>query len=333
MLNRKESKILITGANGLLGSKLLSFLIKTGYQNVTGLFRNSPENHMLNHVIGNLTDLGSLEEALAGVKTVIHCGAIVSFDPKDKEILNTVNVEGTANLVNTCLSLGVEELVYISSVAALGKPSLGNISNEEIILNENQKWTDSPLNSNYAKSKYDGECEVWRGEAEGLKVVIVNPSVIIGEGDWDKSSSRLFKYVWDENKFVTKGYINYVDVNDVTASIEQILAENKFGERYILNAGKVSFQKFFESVALRFGKKAPSFKLSNFWIGILWRVEYFRSAITGSKPLITKETSLSASSNFYFDNKKVKKELGFKFQSLDDSLDRICDYYLTKNPL
>lgn len=330
MSNRKNDKILITGVTGLVGGTLLRHLKDEGYINVSGLVRSANINNDSSLVTGDITDLGSLEDALQGVKTVIHCAAIVSFDPRDKEVLNTVNVEGTANLVNTCVSLGVEEFIYVSSVAALGKPSTIINHEKEVILNEEQKWTDSPYNSNYAKSKYDGECEVWRGEAEGLKVAVFNPSIIIGEGDWDKSSSRLFKYVWDENSFLTKGYINYVDIADVISSIEMVLSNSRFGERYILNAGKVSFKHFFESVSKRFKKKPPHRILSNFWIGILWRLEYLRSILIRSKPLITKETSFSASSNNYFDNTKVRQELGFEFKTLDESLDRICDYYLSK---
>lgn len=332
MSNSITDKILITGANGLVGTRLLSYFQEKGYQNVWGLARNRNSGEIDDKVFGDLSDLGSLEDALKGVKTVIHCAAIVSFDPRDKEELNKVNIEGTANLVNTCLSMGVSELLYISSVAALGKPSSINNLNKEVLINEDQKWADSPLNSHYAKSKYEGECEIWRGEAEGLKVAVVNPSIIIGEGDWDKSSSRLFKYVWDENRFLTSGFINYIDVDDIASIVEQIISTKIYGDRYILNGGKVSYREFFEMVASRFSKKAPTTLLSGFWIGLLWRIEYLRSILTKSKPLITRETAISASYNFYFDNSKIKEKLGFEFHSLETSLDRICKYYLTKKP-
>lgn len=330
MSNNFADKILITGANGLVGSRVISFLKGNGYINVIGLVRNNANKEGPGYLEGDLSNLGSLQDALQGVKTVIHCAAIVSFDPRDKELLNKTNVEGTANLINTCLNEGVSQLIYVSSVAALGKPAVMSSYTEELIVNEDQKWTDSPLNSNYAKSKYEGECEIWRGEAEGLKVAVVNPSIVLGEGDWNKSSSRLFQYVWNENRFLTEGYINYVDVDDLAMILEKILANNTYGDRFIINGGKLSYKKFFEEVASRFSKKAPSTILSPFFIGVLWRLEFLRSLLTKSKPLITRETAISATSNIFFDNSKTKKAFDFEFRKLEDSLDRICKYYLSK---
>lgn len=333
MTEGKEKKVLITGASGLLGLKVVNLLREIGYSNVLGLVRELNDDFKFNQIKGDILDLGTLEDAMRGVQAVVHCAAMVSFDPRDKTKMSKINSEGTANIVNSCLALGVKELIYVSSVAALGKPTAINDFSIEATIDENQKWTDSPLNSNYASSKYQGECEVWRGEAEGLQVAVINPSIILGEGDWDKTSSRIFKYIWDENKFITNGFVNYVDVEDVAQIIEHVISQNKYGEKYILNGGKVSFKHFFDQIAFRLNKKAPNTLLSNFWISVLWRLEHLRSLVLGSKPLITKETSHSATSNYYFDSQKAKNDFGITFKTLDETLDRVCNYYLTKNRL
>ena len=128
-----------------------------------------------------------MEEILQSVSNVYHCAAIVSYNPKDKRKILKINVEGTANIVNACLGAKIEKLVYVSSVAALGR-----IRDEEMIT-EKMNWSEETSNSTYGKSKYFAEMEVWRGIAEGLKAVIVNPSLIIGGENWEHSSSAIFK--------------------------------------------------------------------------------------------------------------------------------------------
>ena len=145
---------------------------------------------------------------------VIHAAAIVSFIPKDRDRMEQINVEGTANVVNVCLKAGVRKLGYVSSVAAVGRPAgKGGKATERVLIGEDQKWEDSPNNSAYATTKYRAELDVWRGIAEGLNAVMVNPSVVLGAGDWNRSSLQLIKYVGDERPFYPAGLVNYVDVS------------------------------------------------------------------------------------------------------------------------
>ena len=116
---------------------------------------------------------------MQGITQVYHCAAIVSFDPKDKDHLLKINIEGTANVVNACIDAGVKKLVHVSSVAALGRIRKGETVTEKM------NWTEETSNSIYGKSKYLGELEVWRGIGEGLQAVIVNPTVIFGGDNWD----------------------------------------------------------------------------------------------------------------------------------------------------
>jgi dihydroflavonol-4-reductase len=328
-------EILITGITGLVGAAFAKKAIDQGHV-VRGLCRDKANKKNLKAIEdkiiyyeGDILDVLSLERALKGVDWVFHAAAMVSFNPKDQNQMTKVNIEGTANMVNLSLAEGVKRFCFVSSVAALGRPPMALMAKDrKTVISENQKWVDESEISHYGFTKFQAECEVWRGISEGLPAFIINPSIILGEGDWDQSSSQLFKYVFNENKFFTSGYINYVDLKDVIEISFELFRKNTKNERYILNADSVLLKSFFDKIAIRFSKKAPFFKLNNFQIGLLWRLEYLRSLLVGSSPLITKETAQTAKLNMFYDNQKVKNELDYNFRSLENSLDRICPYYL-----
>jgi dihydroflavonol-4-reductase len=327
--------VLITGANGLVGSRTARRFAEANFE-VFALCRSGSDLSLLDDIStkikiieGDILDINSLEKALENIDFVVHTAAVVSYSPKDRDNMYKVNVEGTANVVNICLEKKIKKLCYISSIAALGKP---NASTENIlggVIDENQKWEDSPLNSHYAKSKYQGELEVWRGQAEGLDTVIVNPSVILGEGDWNKSSTQLFKYVYNEHKFYTEGNLNYVDVKDVVEAVFQLTISEINNERFVLNSGTITYRDFFVKVANVFHKNPPTKSISPFFIEILWRIEAIRSFFTQKSPLITKETAKNARTKFAYKNEKIRQALGFEFTNFDETIFRVCTF-LTK---
>lgn len=335
-------KVLITGATGLVGGAVAKHLIQKK-MDVYCLVRPESNWHKIENISknihlveGDILDVSSLENAMEGMDYIIHAAAIVSFSPKNRAQMYKVNVEGTANVVNCALRHAlIKKLVFVSSIAALGRPSTAEVMSGNPIT-ENQKWEDSPLNSHYAISKFQAECEVWRSHAEGLPVVILNPTIILGEGDWTQSSTQLFKYVFDENKFLTEGSINYVDVEDVAIITERMMFSDVAGERYIVNAGRITYNEFFGKIAAHFGKKAPSVILKGWLLEILWRLESVRAFITQSAPLVTKETAQSARLAMVYPNDKIKNEMneGFEFTPIDKTLQRITQYlknqYLTE---
>ena len=335
--NRVYMKVLITGATGLVGSALLKKLNSMGHE-ISVLVRNAQDFLLQNSALrnikiieGDILDVLVLSQATEDKDWVIHAAAVVSFSPKDRANLYKTNVEGTANVVNSCLENKVKKLLYVSSVAAFGRPAI-NKENKDKTFNvfENQKWEDSDSNSHYAISKFKGEEEVWRGMAEGLDVVVVNPSIIFGEGDWNRSSTKILKYIFEEKPFYTAGYLNYIDLEDLVNISVELLHSDIKNERFCVSAGMISYKDFFEKVALKFGKRPPSIEVKSFWLAIIWRLEAIRSFFMGSDPLITKETARSASMKIHYDNSKIIKALGYKFNSLDNTLNRICPYFLAK---
>lgn len=329
--------VLITGITGLVGSFTARRFLEAGYK-VAGLKRANSDVSLLqgieNQIVwheGDILDIMSLERAMVNIEYVIHTAAIVSFAPKDRDRMFKANIEGTANVVNLCLENNIKKLCFVSSVAALGRSIPNEKKAENVIsINEKATWEESPLNSNYAKTKYLAEMEVWRGEAEGLNCVVVNPSLILGEADWNKSSTQLLKYVFDEHKFYPNGNLNYVDIQDVAECIFRLTTSEILGEKFILSAGEITYKDFFEKVAPRFHKKAPNTLLPASLTSLIWRLEAIRTLFTRNAPLITKETALSSSHSFEYQNTKIKQTLGFEFKNLDESLDRICGKLLEK---
>jgi nucleoside-diphosphate-sugar epimerase len=316
--------IVITGCNGLVGSFIARKFLREGFK-IRALKRTGSDLSLIADIAsdiewieGDILDVVQLTKAMQGAEYVIHAAAIVSFAPADHENMLKVNVEGTYNVVNTCLATGIKKMCFVSSVAAIGrKKNAWEVSEES-------QWEESSYNSYYAKSKYLAELEVWRGIAEGLPAVIVNPSVVLGPGNWHKSSAKLFKYVWDEKPFYTAGSMNYVDVRDVADIIFRLINSEITSERFILNAGSIKIKDLFGKIAAAFGKKKPAIQVSPFMAQIAWRLEFLRSLLSGSSPLVTRETALLAQKDYFYTNYKVQQTLQYTFKNLEDTISWTC---------
>lgn len=323
-------KVLITGVTGLLGGALAQDFKQKGID-VFGLVRPGQVVKDITCREGDIMDIHSLTEAMEGMDYVIHAAAIVSFSPKDRPAMYQVNVEGTANVVNAALTMpNIKKVIFISSIAALGRPAqhVGNL-----VIQEDQKWEESPHNSHYAITKFQAECEVWRAHAEGLPVLIFNPTIVLGEGNWTRSSAQLFKYVYDERPFFTSGFLNYVDIKDLCQVIWLGIQSPLTGERFIVNGGQITYQSFFQKVAQSFQRKAPSIQIIKPWLSILWRLEAIRSFITGNAPLITRETATSASLKLSYPSTKLQNAFSIEFTPIDQTIQRVTSYFMTKQRL
>jgi dihydroflavonol-4-reductase len=323
--------ILITGASGLVGSHLAMALAGNGKQ-VRALYRSAVPSfagaEKIEWVAGDILDVVSLEEAMDGVTQVYHCAAVVSFNPAKKKMLQQVNVEGTANVVNACLSAGVQKLLFVSSVAALGR------IRENTAINETMNWSEETSNSEYGKTKYFSEIEVWRGIGEGLEAVIVNPVIILGPGDWEKGSSGLFKTAYDEFPWYTEGTSGFVDVKDVVQAMIQVMDSDVSAERFILCADSLPYKSIFTQMADNFGKRAPHKKVTPFLASLVWRWEAIKAIFTGKDPVLTKETARTAAAKVRFDNSKLIKFFpSFQYTAVEDSLRRICGELKEKHNL
>jgi nucleoside-diphosphate-sugar epimerase len=319
--NNVQKKLLVTGGAGLVANELIKQLLVAG-EKVKAIYHSTPlslSHPNLEIVQCDILDVVSLSEIMQGITHVYHCAAIVSYDPKDKRKLLNINVEGTANLVNACIDGGVKKLIHVSSVAALGR--IGN----EAMISEKMNWTEETSNSIYAKSKYFSEMEVWRGIGEGLKAVIVNPSLILGGNNWESGSSAIFKNAYKEFKWYTDGVTGFVDVRDVARAMILLMNSEITGERFILNGENLPYKEIFLSIAECFGKKPPYKKVLPVLAELIWRFEQIKTKFTGKKHLLTKETARIAQTKIYFDNNKILKTLpGFQFTKIKDTIEFTC---------
>lgn len=312
--------ILVTGGTGLVGSHLIKKLLADGKQ-VKALYRKEVPflDKNLHWVAGDILDVIALEEALQNVEQVYHCAAIVSFQSSDSNAMLKINIEGTCNVVNACLINNVSKLCFVSSVAAIGRIRDGQEVTEEMT------WTEKTSNSMYGKSKYLAEMEVWRGVAEGLNAVIVNPVIILGEGDWNKGSSAVFKSAFNEFPWYTTGVSGFVDVNDVVKAMVELMKGEVKNERFILSQGNYTYKEIFTLMAKHFKKKPPHKKASKFLSAIVWRVEAIKAWVSGSKPLLTRETAATAQAVVHFNNKKLFKFLPhFTYTPIEETIERVC---------
>jgi dihydroflavonol-4-reductase len=322
--------VLVTGGTGFLGGYIIKELVNKGIP-VRAIRRsnNLPSfipDSILNQVDwmeADILDLVGLEEAMEGIDTIIHSAAKVSFNGRHRQEMFRINIDGTANVVNLAIEKNIQYFVHVSSVAALGRKTDGAIVTEE------KQWEDSKINTNYAISKYQAEMEVWRGIAEGLRAVIVNPSTILGYGNWNSSSCAIFKTAYTEFPWYTSGINGFVDVEDVAKVIVMLAQKNIWGERFILNADNWTFRQLLTTIADGFGKKHPSMHATPAIGSIAWRLEKFKKFFSGKPPLLTSESARIAQSRTFFDNRKILSALSdFSFTPLQQTISKACENYL-----
>ena len=323
-------KVFITGGTGFLGGYIIKELIDKGYiirairrSNKTPFFIPASFFDQVDWIQGDILDIKSLEEGMEGADAVIHAAAKVSFLPRERKEMYKINIEGTANVVNVAMEKKIKRLVHVSSVAALGR------SENSDSVNEGKQWEESNTHTHYAMSKYRAEMEVWRAIAEGLNAVIVNPSTILGYGDWNTTSCAIFKSTYNEFPWYTNGVNGFVDVDDIARLIVLLLQSDIIAERFLISGENWSFRQLLDSIADGFAKKRPHREANAFLGGIAWRLEKLKSVITGTEPLLTKESAKIAQSKTYFDNHKITQFFpDFKFTPLDQTIQQSCKAYL-----
>lgn len=326
-------KILVTGATGFLGSELTRQLVADG-ADVRILRRPTSRFDLLgdtaskvDHAVGDVTDVVSLQAALEGIDHVYHTAALVGFGGKrQREKLHRVNVQGTANVVNAALEAGADRLLHTSSMAAFGRPE-----RTDTVIDETLAWEESPVNTEYARSKYRSELEVRRGIAEGLDAVIVNPALIFGIGRPGQNTRRIVERVRDENlPGVPAGGTNVVDRRDVAAGQIRAMRSGRTGERYFLGSENMSWRAIIDTLADALGVQAPRRSVPpGLLSGLAVAFEAF-SFVTRRPPLLTRETARTASRFYRYSNHKAVKELGCTFRSFENTARHLANELLSQ---
>ncbi|MFV8465508.1 NAD-dependent epimerase/dehydratase family protein [Flavobacterium sp. LB1P62] len=319
--------ILVTGGTGLVGAHLLLHLIESGSiggekvraiyrdaksiektKNLFSLYRKLDLFDTIEWIQADIIDIPALEKAFEGIDSVYHCAAMISFDPKDEDLIRKINIEGTANIVNFCIANTIKKLCFISSTAALG-----DLASHEKVVTEETEWNPEKSHNDYAISKYGAEMEIWRGQQEGLQVIILNPGVIIGPGFWEQGSGQLFAKVKKGLSFYTLGSTGFVAVPDVVRIATQLMESEIYNERFTLIAKNIVFRDILNSIADSLLTKRPTIHAKPLFMKICCKMDWIASAIFMQKRRLTSATAKASYSKNEYSNEKIKNALNTEF--------------------
>jgi len=328
--------ILVTGGTGLVGGHLLFRFRESGiptratYRNLNSIdktraiFNSYGEGKecLVDDIEwgqADILDVPSLELVMQDNTKVYHCAAVIEGVPFWK--MKKVNVTGTSNVINIALAHKVQKLCYVSSIATLGDPISGRPINAEDFFNLDA------TNSNYAIAKYGGEMEAWRATQEGIDVIIVNPGVIIGEGNWESGSGKLFSQTYKRQPFYTDGSSGFVDVRDVTQAMISLMNSPVKNERFILVAQSETYINILQQISSSLSKKPPYIKCSKWFLYLLSGLMKVGHWI-GFKRGLERATVASLTSHSQYDGTAIQKKIPFEYTPIKNSIERVANNYL-----
>lgn len=329
--------ILVTGGTGLVGAHLLLHLVENedsiraiyrhaaAIEKTKSLFLLYQKEHLflkINWVQAEINDVCSLVTAFKNVKYVYHCAGLISYDPNDEDLLRKVNIEGTANIVNFCIEFQIKKLCHVSSIA-----TLGSLTPNETQVTEEAEWNSESPHSDYAISKYGAEMEIWRGQQEGLDIVIVNPGVILGAGFWNQGSGFFFSSIKKGFPFYTNGSTGFVGVTDVVKIMVQLMNGKITGERFTLVAENLTFKNVISLIAEKLEVNKPQLEAKTWMTAVGWRLDWLVNVIFRTKRKLSKYSANSLHSTDYISNEKIKNTLNFEFQNINDVIKEVISLH------
>lgn len=322
---------IVTGASGSVGGYLIrellrkedSGIIKAIYTGRSGRGRfPEAENPRIQWILGDILDINFLLQVIESGSFVYHCAAFISFSKQDETALYTINQQGTAHIVDACLFKSAAKLVYIHSIAGMGR--IAGVTT----FDESYHWVESPLNSTYGKSKFLGELEVWRGIAEGLEASIVIPSVILGNPIRSKNSNKYIDHILQSNNIAPGGGTGFVDVRDVARMCIFCMEQKIPGHRVLCSGMNIRYYELYEMIAISLQKDCQLKILGKNQMDWLWKKQAIKSFISNSPPKWNKGSARHASIYYQYSSKKSTDVLGFQYQNPQDTVRQWCDAYL-----
>jgi len=311
--------ILVTGSTGFIGASLCRALVAKGHQ-VRAFHRPTSTLRLIDdlpveHVLGDLTQPDTLAPAMEGIEAVFHTAAMLVSGQDEEGRMYAVTVEGTRSVLKAARQAGVRRLVHTSSVAALGIPELippgvGSIG-KAVFMNESHTWNLRPDYWPYGYSKYLAELEVQKALAEGLDVVIVNPTYVMGPGDiYRQTNSTLVQAARQRLPALVEGGLNIVHISDVVAGHLAALEIGRTGERYILAGENLTIVELIRKIAAVAGVTAPALVLPGGLVRSLGWIAILAQSLI-DLPISARLVHL-AGYYFYFDNTRSQVELGLQ---------------------
>ena len=323
------SKILVTGGTGLVGAHLLYYLTKDGYHpiaikrtnsnilNVKKIFSyySNEYNTLFEQITWkecDILDIVKLEDIIKDSVEIYHCAALISFNNNDKNEMININTTGTANVIDLALKHNIKRLCYVSSIATLG-------SNNNLPLDENCIW-DWTNKSGYAISKHLAEMEVWRGFAEGLSGVIVNPSLIIGPGSWESGIGTIINRSQSGLPFYPPGSCGVIDVKDLTEIMIKLMKTNISNERFIINSDHITYKDLMSIVATSLNKKPPYIRLRPFIMKFFIALDIIWNKFRGKRIELSTDAVKYTTQEIRLNSKKINDNIKHHYRNIETTL-------------
>lgn len=317
-----NERILVTGGSGMLGAYILRKLLASGYTHITSTYYQHKDHipvdlrDRIDWQPLAMPDIAATHDLVHGHDWVIHNAGLISYRKGDKEKLLDINQTGTQQIVNACLASSVSHLVYIGSIASLGKEKNG------VTLDEKSPWLDNAFSTNYGLSKYLGELEVWRGNGEGLPVSVVLPSLIMGAGHEDSTGIHLVDQMITKPGYYPGGQTGFIAAADIAAFVVLLLQQHRTGERWLLSHVNLTFAELYKRISekLKLKKKfRPAPKLLS---GI-----YLHAASLLGKGHLGPELLNQSYSTFSYNGSKSLSVEGFAYTDIDEAIEEMVDAY------
>tara|TARA_B100000427_G_scaffold275991_1_gene244716 strand:+ start:360 stop:1373 length:1014 start_codon:yes stop_codon:yes gene_type:complete len=331
------SKILVTGGTGLVGAHLLYYLTKDGYHpiaikrtnsnilNVKKIFSyySNDYNTLFEQITWeecDILDIVTLEDIIKDSVEIYHCAALISFNNNDKNEMINVNTTGTANVIDLALKHNIKRLCYVSSIATLG-------SNNNLPLDENCIW-DWTNKSGYAISKHLAEMEVWRGFAEGLSGVIVNPSLIIGPGSWESGIGTIINRSQAGLPFYPPGSCGVIDVKDLTEIMIKLMKTNISNERFIINSDHITYKDLMSIVATSLNKKPPYIRLRPFIMKFFIALDIIWNKFRGKRIELSTDAVKYTTQEIRLNSKKINDNIKHHYRNIETTLIKCTNLFV-----
>jgi nucleoside-diphosphate-sugar epimerase len=319
-------KVLVTGATGHIGANLVRELLHRDIS-VRALVRDDTravDDLEVELVVGDLLDAAGLLVACEGVKAVYHLAGRIALAGEPAGPMMEINVNGTRNVVEACLSAGVRRLVHVSSIHALSPEPLHEI------VDENRKSALGSGATSYDESKVAADNEVRQGIARGLDVVTIMPTAAIGPNDY--KPSRLGEVVRDlargQMPALVDGGFDWVDARDVALGMIAAMKKGKKGERYILGGHWAKVVELARLVEQFSGVPRPKF-VSPMWLAKIGTpfVSGF-AQVTGKRPLYTSDAISLLGSYRNVSHRKATDELGYNPRPLEETIKDTVEWFV-----
>ena len=317
-----ERKTLVTGGLGFLGGHLVRALRRRGDQ-VRILDLESPGKPLegVEYHKGSITEPGDVRRAMEGVDTVFHMAAKAGLWTRRNRDFYFINQTGSRTVYQTAESLGVSRIIHTSTESILksrnGRPRNGELTDESV------RWSLEDMPGPYCRSKFLAEQEAMDAARRGVPVVVVNPSIPIGPGDWRLTppTRMLLGYLNGRNRAVLDTTLNLVDARDIARG--HLLAEERgrVGERYILGNENIRISGVLQILEELTGIPMPR-KQVPYWLalGFGYINEGISNYLTGRPPVAPLTGVRLARTPLRLDNRKAREELGLEFRSIRESL-------------